>query len=134
MYPCGYGGGAKSRASAACSVEEPEVSLSSQTGIHQLEKDKEHQLENPASTLNLGEMLSDEAMDHVKRMCGPGYQMDATTGKIAPIEPESEGSTVAKGPGFFVQPNTLTPGSGVEGFFGSDARLAEDDVAYLCKV
>ena len=46
--------------SAACSFEEPEVSLSSQTGIHQLEKDKEHQLENPANTLNLGEMLSDE--------------------------------------------------------------------------
>ena len=132
IYPCGYMGGAKDRVSAVCTFEEHEVSLSSATGIAQIEKDKEFQLEQEQLCLQLGNMLSDEAMDHVKKMCGPGYTLDET-GKQQPIEPESEGSATAKGPGFFVQPNALTPGTGVEGFFG-DGKLCEDDVAYICKV
>ena len=41
---------------------------------------------------------------------------------------------MAKGPGFFIQPHTLPPGTGVEGYFGDDsATLPEDDVAFLCK-
>ena len=108
------------------------MSLSSAHGIEQIEKDKEVQSEDVSRCLVLSEVLSDEAMDHVKKMCGPGYTLDEN-GKTQPIEPESEGSNTAKGPGFFVQPNTLTPGTGVEGFFG-DGKLCEDDVAYICKV
>ena len=132
IYPCGYPGGAKSRKSAPASFEEHEVSLSSQTGIAQIEKDKELQLTDESRCLDLSNILSEEAMDHVKKMCGPGYTMEGP--KAIPIEPESEGSTIAKGPGYFIQPHTLPPGTGVEGFFGDGAKLAEDDVAYLCKV
>ena len=132
IYPCGYMGGAKDRVSAVCTFEEHEVSLSSATGIAQIEKDKEFQLEQEQLCLQLGNMLSDEAMDHVKKMCGPGYTLE--NGKPVPIEPEEEGSTTAKGPGFFIQPNSLTPGTGVEGYFGDNAKLPEDDVAYICKV
>jgi len=131
IYPCGYMGGAKDRVSAVCTFEEHEVSLSSATGIAQIEKDKEFQLEQEQLCLQLGNMLSDEAMDHVKKMCGPGYTLE--NGKPVPIEPEEEGSTTAKGPGFFIQPNSLTPGTGVEGYFGDNAKLPEDDVAYICK-
>lgn len=135
IYPCGYTGGAKERIAALCSFEERDVSLSSNQGIAQIEKDKEYQLENPDKCMHLGNILSDEAMDHVKRMCGPGYTIDpaAAGGKPVPIEPESEGSNISKGPGFFIQPHALTPGTGVEGFFGSDAKLCEDDLAYICK-
>ena len=132
IYPCGYTGGSKERVSAAAIFEESEVSLSSAHGIDQIVKDKELQAEDVARCLVLSEVLSDEAMDHVKKMCGPGYTLDEN-GKQQPIEPESEGSATAKGPGFFVQPNALTPGTGVEGFFG-DGKLCEDDVAYICKV
>ena len=132
IYPCGYTGGAKERVSAPCTFEESEVSLSSATGIAQIEKDKEFQLEKEELCLQLGNMLSDEAMDHVKKMCGPGYTLE--NGKPVPIEPEEEGSSTAKGPGFFIQPNALTPGTGVEGYFGDNAKLPEDDVAYICKV
>lgn len=90
------------------------------------------QSEDPTKCMVLSEILSDEAMDHVKKMCGPGYTLDEN-GKTQPIEPESEGSNTAKGPGFFVQPNALTPGTGVEGFFG-DGKLCQDDLAYICKV
>jgi hypothetical protein len=131
IYPCGYPGGAKSRKSAPASFEEHEVSLSSQTGIAQIEMDKELQLTDESRCLDLSNILSEEAMDHVKKMCGPGYTMEGP--KAIPIEPESEGSTIAKGPGYFIQPHTLPPGTGVEGFFGDGAKLAEDDVAYLCK-
>ena len=132
IYPCGYTGGAKDRKSAPCSFEENEVSLSSATGIAQVEKDKEFQTENADLCLHLSTMLSDEAMDHVKKMCGPGYTLEG--GKPVPIEPDAEGSSLSKGPGFFIQPHSLTPGTGVEGFFGDGAKLPEDDVAYLCKV
>ena len=77
-------------------------------------------------------MLSDEAMDHVKKMCAPGYTLEG--GKPVPIEPETEGSSKAKGPGYFYQPHALTAGTGVEGFFGDDAKIPADEVAYLCKV
>jgi hypothetical protein len=132
IYPCGYTGGAKDRQSAPASFEANEVSLSSQIGITQIEKDKEFQMENADKCMNLSNLLSDEAMDHVKKMCGPGYILDG--GKPVPIEPEAEGSSQAKGPGFFIQPNSLTPGTGVEGFFGDNAKLCEDDLAYICKV
>lgn len=126
-------------------------------------------MEDPAKCLIPATILSDEALDHVKRMCGPGYALDGN-GNPQPIEPETEaralsptpeapaalhscgaqigakrrqaaidnrcwqGSTMAKGPGFFIQPHTLPPGTGVEGYFGDDsATLPEDDVAFLCK-
>eukprot|EP00960_Hanusia_phi_P032298 749795-Hanusia_phi.AAC.5 len=44
-------------------------------------------------------------------MCGPGYELDEK-GIPQPIEPESEGSSNAKGPGYFIQPYTLSAGSG----------------------
>ena len=132
IFPCGYTGGAKDRISAPCTFESNDVSLSSATGIAQVEKDKEFQLEQEALCLHLGNMLSDEAMDHVKKMCGPGYTLEG--GKPVPIEPETEGSSKANGPGYFYQPHALTAGTGVEGFFGDDAKVPADDVAYLCKV
>lgn len=36
--------------------------------------------------VQLSGILSDEAMDHVKKMCGPGYTIE--NGKPVPIEPE----------------------------------------------
>jgi hypothetical protein len=44
IYPCGYRGGAKQRMSAVADFEDAEVSLSSQTGIAQVDKDKEFQV------------------------------------------------------------------------------------------
>jgi hypothetical protein len=44
IYPCGYRGGAKQRISAVADFEDAEVSLSSQTGIAQVDKDKEFQV------------------------------------------------------------------------------------------
>jgi len=134
IFPCGYRGGAKERMSAPVEFEEHSVSLSSQLGIGQCEKDKELQGQDPAKTLALNTMLSEEAMDHVKKMCGPGYELDKA-GVPVPIEPEAEGSNIAKGPGFFYQPNALAAGMGTEGFLGDEAAvLTEDDLAVVCKL
>jgi len=43
---------------------------------------------------------------------GPGYELDEK-GIPQPIEPEAEGSSNAKGPGYFIQPHTLPAGTGV---------------------
>ena len=68
-------------------------------------------------------------MDHVKKLAGPGYEVDKA-GMVTPIEPEAEGSNMAKGPGFFYNPAALAPGMGVDGFLGDDtAMLTEDDLA-----
>lgn len=105
-----------------------------QLGIGQCEKDKEFQGQDPAKTLALNTMLSEEAMDHVKKMCGPGYELDKA-GLPVPIEPEAEGSNIAKGPGFFYQPHALAAGMGTEGFLGDEAAvLTEDDLAMVCKL
>ncbi|KAJ1472411.1 hypothetical protein T484DRAFT_1975351, partial [Baffinella frigidus] len=133
IYPCGYRGGAKARISTEAPFDETEVSLSSQLGITQINKERDFQMEDPTKCLTPATLLSDEALDHVKKMCGPGYALDAN-GIQAPIEPEKEGSAVAKGPGYFVQPHALPPGAGVEGYFGDDSVvMPEDDVAFLCK-
>jgi hypothetical protein len=56
-------------------------------------------------------------------------------GLVSPLEPDAEGSSTNKGPGFFYQPFALAPGMGTDGFLGDDtAALTEDDVAYVCKV
>jgi len=115
IYPCGYTGGAKDRVSAVASFESAAVSLSSADGIAQIEMDKEFQAQNADKCLQVGGgcggcvlssnsrkatgevttvckcvqlsgILSDEAMDHVKKMCGPGYTIQ--NGKPVPIEPE----------------------------------------------
>ena len=98
-------------------------------------------------------MLSEEAMDHVKKMCGelasiqriyllsihklcsgPGYTIDKL-GVPQPIEPEFEGSSMAKGPGYFYQPHALVPGTSTDTMLGDEqSKLTEDELAFVCKV
>lgn len=105
-----------------------------QTGITQCEKDKEFQMREPTNTIALNTILSEEAMDHVKKLCGPGYELDKA-GVPVPIEPEAEGSIISKGPGFFYQPFALAGGMGTEGFLGDESStLCQDDLANVCKL
>eukprot|EP00285_Hemiselmis_virescens_P010352 CAMPEP_0173381804 /NCGR_PEP_ID=MMETSP1356-20130122/4237_1 /TAXON_ID=77927 ORGANISM="Hemiselmis virescens, Strain PCC157" /NCGR_SAMPLE_ID=MMETSP1356 /ASSEMBLY_ACC=CAM_ASM_000847 /LENGTH=241 /DNA_ID=CAMNT_0014335821 /DNA_START=73 /DNA_END=795 /DNA_ORIENTATION=- len=134
IYPCGYRGGAKERLSAPVEFEEGSVSLSSQIGIAQVEKDKALQAQDALMCLSMNTILSEEAMDNVKKMCGPGYEVDKA-GVVTPIEPEAEGSNLSKGPGYFYQPHALAAGMGTEGFLGDDAAtLTQDDLAVVCKL
>uniref|UniRef100_A0A7S0Z0U5 Uncharacterized protein n=1 Tax=Hemiselmis tepida TaxID=464990 RepID=A0A7S0Z0U5_9CRYP len=134
IFPCGYRGGAKQRMSAPIEFEEASVSLSSQVGIGQVEKDKAAQAADPLMCMSMNTILSEEAMDNVKKMCGPGYEVDKA-GIVTPIEPEAEGSHISKGPGYFYQPHALAAGMGTEGFLGDDAaQLTQDDLAVVCKL
>jgi len=134
IYPCGYRGGARHRMSAPVEFEEASVSLSSQLGIAQVERDKALQASDPLICMSMNTILSEEAMDNVKKLCGPGYEVDKA-GTVTPIEPEAEGSAVNKGPGYFYQPHALAAGMGTEGFLGDDAaQLTQDDLAVVCKL
>lgn len=73
-------------------------------------------------------------MCHLVLLSGPGYTIDKL-GVPQPIEPESEGSSIAKGPGYFYQPYALIPGTSTEPMFGDEqAKLTEDEFAFICKV
>ena len=150
--------------------------MSSAAGIAQIEKDNELQVVaaallfpiylrillrvldlfqgiDPTKCLYINQMLSEEAMDHVKKMCGelasiqriyllsihklcsgPGYTIDKL-GVPQPIEPEFEGSSMAKGPGYFYQPHALVPGTSTDTMLGDEqSKLTEDELAFVCKV
>ena len=67
-------------------------------------------------------------------LSGPGYAIDKL-GVPQPIDPESEGSSVAKGPGYFYQPYALVPGTSTDAMLGDEqSKLTEDELAFVCKV